>query len=326
MYLGLRYLLPVVIPFLLGWLLALWCYPLARKAEQKFHLPVAVGGAILMIALAGGVAFLLWIGIQEGLQQIRYLLTHYEQLQSWCMQLLNQCCQVLEKHTGILVEDSRTFLVGSALQIQEDFVGDIGVKTVEQATACVRWIFVAVSSLVIAVISGIFILKDMEELKRKIREYSLLQGCRRVLRRLKETAVVYFKAQLFIMLTISLECIVGFWLLKSPYYLLFGIGLGLLDALPLIGTGLFLYPAGLFFLVRGHPVTAVGCVVLELLTSFTREFMEPRMIGKKLGIYPVVVLAAVYLGMVIYGPAGVLLGPMSFFLMYEIGKEWDVWD
>ena len=136
---------------------------------------------------------------------------------------------------------------------------------------------------------------------------------------------MYVKAQLLIMLIISAECILGFWLLGSPYYLLLGIGLGLLDALPLIGTGLFLYPAAVLFFIRGNPLLGGGCVVLELLTSFTREFLEPRLIGEKLGVYPVVILAAVYLGLILYGPAGVLFGPLSFSLMYEIGKEWDVW-
>ena len=325
-YLGFRYVLPVMIPLLLGWILAVVFYSPANKVEKIFHIKKTVAGSFLILLSVAAVLLLVGIGMKEGLIQLRRLLSNYDLLQQQGMQLLDQCCGMLERHTGILREDSRAFLVSSAVQIREDLEAGIGIETVGKATDCVKWIIGAASALVIAVISGIFILRDMDELRSKIREYSLLRGCRRILHRLGETAAVYFKAQLLIMLTISVECILGFWLLKSPYYLLLGLALGLLDALPLIGTGLFLYPAAIVCLILGRPLLAVGCVILELVTSFTRELMEPRLLGKKLGIYPVVVLAAVYLGLVLYGAAGVILGPLSFFLMYEIGREWDVWD
>lgn len=80
------------------------------------------------------------------------------------------------------------------------------------------------------------------------------------------------------------------------------------------------------FLVRGEYGIAIGCVALDVVTSLLREFMEPRLLGKRLGIFPVVILASVYVGFWIYGPLGFVLGPLSLSVVYEIGKEWDVWD
>lgn len=102
--------------------------------------------------------------------------------------------------------------------------------------------------------------------------------------------------------------------------------MGLLDMLPVIGTGTFLYPAAFVLFLQGKPSAALGCVVLDLVTSFTREFLEPKLLGKSLGVYPVVILAAVYLGFFIYGWPGFLLGPLSLSLVYEIGREYDLWD
>lgn len=325
-YLGFRYVLPVVIPFLLGWLLAALVSGPAARAGKVFHIKKTTAGSILLVLAVVAALGLLGLAAREALAQIRHFFLHFDGLREKGMELLEECCGMLEEHTGILEEDSRAFLLGSVSQIQKDLGAGIGIETVGRATACLKWMIGAVSGLVIAVISGIFILRDMEELRGKIREYAMLRGCRRILRRLRETAAVYFKAQGIIVLVVSAQCVLGFWLLKSPYYLIFGIALGLLDALPLIGTGLFLYPAAAVCLLMGKPVLAAGCVILELLTSFTRELMEPKLLGKKLGVYPVVVLGAVYLGLVLYGPAGVILGPLSFFLMYAIGKEWDVWE
>src|SRR5699024_9675753 len=102
--------------------------------------------------------------------------------------------------------------------------------------------------------------------------------------------------------------------------------LGALDALPLIGTGMFLYPAAVVLFIKGNTFAAAGCVLLDVITSLLREFLEPRLLGGKLGISPISVLAAVYIGVFLFGAWGVILGPLSFSTVYEIGREWDIWD
>jgi predicted PurR-regulated permease PerM len=114
--------------------------------------------------------------------------------------------------------------------------------------------------------------------------------------------------------------------MKSPYFLILGLALGALDALPVIGTGTFLYPAAVVCLLKGNTVAAVGCVLLDLVTSLLREYLEPRLLGEKLGISPVVILACVYVGLFLFGASGVILGPLAFSTALELGREWDVWD
>lgn len=325
-YLSFRYAVPALVPFLLGWMLAAWANPWAKRAERKFHISRTLAGSILILAFTVLVLFLAWRGLLEGISQLKHWLANYQELEKACLGFVRKCCQALEESTGISSETSQQFLLANGTALRERLMEKLGSEAMGQAAACVKWLFAAVSGTVITVISAVFILKDMESLKRKVREYSVFQGGRRILRRLKETTAVYFKAQLLIMAVISVECAAGFWLLKSPYYLLLGIVIGFLDALPLIGTGLFLYPAAVVYLLQGQTLLAVGCVLLELLTSFTRQILEPRLLGKGLGVYPIVILGAVYLGLLLYGAAGVILGPLSFSLMYEIGKEWDVWD
>lgn len=111
----------------------------------------------------------------------------------------------------------------------------------------------------------------------------------------------------------------------SPYFLILGIVLAVFDAVPIIGTGTFLYPAALILFLQRKGMLAAGCVLLDLITSFLREFLEPRLLGAKLGVSPLAVLASVYFGMLLFGGWGVLVGPLSFSTAYEIGKEWDIW-
>ena len=52
-----------------------------------------------------------------------------------------------------------------------------------------------------------------------------------------------------------------------------------------------------------------------------REFLEPRLIGARLGIYPFVMVVVVYAGLYLYGPSGVVLGPVTLLLILETVRE-----
>lgn len=233
---------------------------------------------------------------------------------------------MLEKNTGILKEDSRAYVLSQIREIQQNVLAFVGKDVVEILLSWARGILFFMSGLVVTFISTLLIMGDMENLRRKIWDYSWLVGTRRVVKRLQKTTVLYLKAQIILIFLVAVVCGAGFYLMGSPYYLILGILLGLFDAVPLIGTGTFLYPSAVIFLIKGKPAIAAGCVLLDILTSVLREALEPRLLGKKLGVSPIAVLASVYLGVLLFGTWGVLLGPLSFSTAYEIGKEWDVWD
>jgi predicted PurR-regulated permease PerM len=76
-----------------------------------------------------------------------------------------------------------------------------------------------------------------------------------------------------------------------------------------------------FFLIQKRFRLAAGYLILFLMTYLLREFLEPRLIGEKLGIYPFVMVVVVYAGLYLYGTAGVLLGPVTLLLVIEILRE-----
>ena len=48
--------------------------------------------------------------------------------------------------------------------------------------------------------------------------------------------------------------------------------------------------------------------------------MEPRLIGDKVGIYPVAILIAVYAGLKLFGLIGIFLGPLGLVIIQQIYK------
>lgn len=283
-------------------------------------------GALLLAAVFGALGILLYLGAAELFAQIRTAVMRMPRLLEGGRRLLDDCCGALERRMGIPKVDSKHYILSQLEGLQGQLMTIVGANTMGTLMEWAKGILFFMSGLVVTFISTLLIMADMENLRRKIWDYSWLVGTRRVVRRLQKTTVTYLKAQAVIILVVGAVCGAGFWLMGSPYYLIFGILLGLFDAVPLIGTGTFLYPAAVIFLIKGNGMAAVICVLLDIITSLLREFLEPKLLGTKLGVSPISVLASVYLGVLLFGAWGVLLGPLSFSTAYEIGKEWDIWD
>ena len=113
-------------------------------------------------------------------------------------------------------------------------------------------------------------------------------------------------------------------MLKIPCFLGLGIAVGVLDALPILGTGTFLIPAGILLLFQGETFTGAGLFLLYVITAGVRQILEPRLVGNHIGISPLLILLSVYLGLIIYGGFGFILGPFSALLLYGIFKKWDL--
>ncbi|MFQ7552896.1 MAG: AI-2E family transporter [Blautia marasmi] len=155
----------------------------------------------------------------------------------------------------------------------------------EAAVDSMKTCVVVVGGLILCVVSAVLILQEHGDWKAQFASWPVFVKIRNLFRNLKNGIAEYFKAQIKIMGIIILLCIAGLFLLGTSHFLLAGLALGLLDALPVLGTGTFLVPAALVLALRGNAVGAVGCIALYLVTSCVRQFLEPRLIGKK-WVYP----------------------------------------
>ena len=107
-------------------------------------------------------------------------------------------------------------------------------------------------------------------------------------------------------------CIVltGLLLLRIPYAPLWAAGVALVDAVPLLGTGAVLVPWALVCLVQRQHLRAIGLLCAYAAAMITRTVMEPRLVGRHLGLDPLVTLLFLYLGYRFWGILGMLLAPM----------------
>ena len=127
----------------------------------------------------------------------------------------------------------------------------------------------------------------------------------------------YVKAQLIIMSIIGglTAAVLGISGIRHGF--LWGLLAGILDAFPFVGTGVVLVPLGIQQLVYGNYGRAVICLILYVACIFIRELLEPRLIGKRVGVPPIAILLSLYAGIQLFGIWGLLEGPLGFVIVYQ---------
>lgn len=82
--------------------------------------------------------------------------------------------------------------------------------------------------------------------------------------------------------------------------------IAVLDILPVLGTGSVLIPWGIFAALNADFKMAAGVLILYLVITIIRNIIEPRLVGKQVGLHPVLTLAGMLLGLKFAGFAGML--------------------
>ena len=102
----------------------------------------------------------------------------------------------------------------------------------------------------------------------------------------------------------------GFFLLGVEYAPVWALAVAAVDALPILGTGTILVPWSLVCLLQKEGGRALGLLGLYAATALSRSFLEPKLVGRQLGLDPLVTLIALYTGFRLWGLLGMFLMPM----------------
>lgn len=320
-FLGMKYVLPVVIPFLLAWGLVWLLLPPTVWMEKNLHIKKIWGGGILLMFLIAALGIVLYFLGSQLFLQIGNLMTNMDNYMGRAEIFVDNCCQMIEKNTGIHAATVQRFIYENMELLEEQVqvyaVPDVLKNSLAYLMGFVKWLGV----VLIVFVSFMMILKDYDEMREALNKYGISERMKKISSAMQSLGGAWLRAQALIILLVMVICTVGLWLLGYPYALLMGIVVGLLDALPFIGTGTILLPWALFLMFTGDFWYGVCLVLIFLAANTMREYLEPKLIGDRIGVYPIVMVAAVYIGLYVYGIAGVVLGPVSLMLIIEIWHE-----
>lgn len=312
-YLGMKYLLPVVLPFFIALSIAKLLYPLALhlETECKFRHMIAcsvvfLGAAALVCLALAGLLYLCYHSACSCPVDLQNICAEWMRLESQLFQRLRE-------------------LLGSGAEPMIAKLQEIAGEVISGVWDCSknmsRVLALLGANIVVTVIASFLILQDYQKIRQKILENAVGRYLLNLVMGIKKAVGAYVKAELKIMLLIMGICIAGMLFINRKYAVLLGIIIGLFDALPFVGTGIILIPWALFQLFVKQYGKMFILFLLYLICTFTRQLLEPKLVAKGVGVHPLAVLISIYIGIYVYGIAGVLLGPLSALLIGQILKN-----
>lgn len=133
----------------------------------------------------------------------------------------------------------------------------------------------------------------------------------------------YLKAEAILILVSFIISLVGLYIFKFVgmnvrYPLLIALGIGFVDALPILGSGSVMAPWAVMEALNGDIQLGIAIIVLWIIMSIVRQFLEPKIVSGKIGIHPIFTLIAMYTGFKVIGVMGMLVGPIVLIILKSV--------
>ena len=347
-YVGFRYLFPLLSPFLLAFCIVYLLNPWLNRMQKRTHIKKEVLLALVLVLAAVLVLGLLAALLQYAAGEAGTLVENWDgisrQVGGQIEVFFGDCCMFVEEHFGLDAGKVEQVV----LERVEVFIEELRVELVpnlmKESWWYVRKLISAAAFLGVGFIASLLLCRDYDSLMRNFGqnggrererddggkwktdsaekpESRLLTAVLAAAERILSLVLEYVKAQALILLVIMAIASAGLWLGKVGNAFVLGFFAGILDALPFIGTGVILLPTALWQLICGRAGTALWCLAVYICCVGARELLEPKLMGKRTGVYPVFMLLSVYAGVKLFGLSGILKGPLSLVVLMELFRK-----
>lgn len=175
-------------------------------------------------------------------------------------------------------------------------------------------------TVVVTVVAGCYFAYDFDKLKKfalSLLSEDTIKKTRKLRSIFKNTVLKILGGYLILMSVTFLVLSIGFFVIGIKPALYIALIISFVDLLPVLGTGTVLLPWAVFSFISGNTLMSVGVLVIYLVATILRNFLEPHIIGKRLGISPLFMLIAIFVGYKLLGIIGLIAAPMLLIVVYE---------
>ena len=323
-----KYLLPILLPFIISFVMASVLVIPVRKLSannsKSRRLFAVIAGVIFFGLLFWGIAVLGVALVDWFLGFLEFMPKLY---QEEILPMLNYVyLEISERMT--FADPDLTAKINSVFQ---NFVSNIGnyiseismnaVKAISSGIAGIPGLII---KLILMIISCFFFLLDYDKImhflgslapKGKEKQVETIKWY------IKNTLLVYIRSYTLLFLMTYVELSLGLQILGIPYAPIIGLMISVFDILPILGTGGILLPWTVVLLGMGNIPMGIGMFVVYIVITVIRNVMEPKLVGKQIGLHPLATLISLYVGLKIIGIWGMLIFPTTLAVLSSMRKE-----
>ncbi len=326
-----KYLFSYTVPFLIAWGIAYSVYPLAKKLNSKTKISRKICSFVLvfiLLVILSSFVFLIGNRILYEIQNlVEYLTDNSDKIAKY-FEGIFEFFNSLSNKLPFLNNIQNTGIAESINNNLNTFLNNVWESMLERLGSAVpdvaRGIVVALPNILlvslITVIACFYFAVDIENIDEKI-EKALPNRILEFLLKMKSRVISgfkkYLKAYCVLFVITFVELLIGFWILGIDYAFVLAILIALIDFLPVFGTGAVLVPWGIILLLMKNYFLGIGIIIMFVLMTIVRQVIEPKIVGKSLGVHPILTLITIYIGFKLFGILGMIFLPIATLIVFS---------
>lgn len=319
-----RFFLGYLFPFIIAIIVAFFSQKIALKISKRLKVPFGFCAAFTAAAIFITVAAVIIGAIYLLLRSAGSVIGDFSSFTGFVKNIIgnieNSFSKLL-KEISPEVSNLLGSLVGDmVLEFKEKItiaVSDFAART---AKGTPSFLF----SSIVALVASCYIAKDYNVLLKFFK--GLFPN--RVFDKLLKIKVIIthsiyriLKGYFILMIITFVELLLGFFVLQIGYAPILAFAIAIIDLLPVFGTGTVLIPWGVAEIISGNSKIGFGVIILYIIITLVRNFAEPKIIGKQIGINPLFTLIAMFAGLKLFGFWGLITFPVALIVIIKYYKN-----
>ncbi|USB32379.1 sporulation integral membrane protein YtvI [Paenibacillus sp. YPG26] len=328
------WLIPLVYPFLIAWLIAYAMNPFIRFLQKRVKMPKWLAVTLGLLVYFGGAFIILSAVVTRSVKELIHLTQSFDlHIEKWKSFFINWA-----QSDGIqnIIGEINKFIRNNP-DYQHTINQNIN-RTTETISSMVTRIVSGFLNgivnlltslpnlgviLIVVMLATFFISKNWERHMRTMTGWVPLpfrKTAKDVWGDLQKALFGYLRAQ-FIMISITAAIVlIGLLILGVDSAFTFALLIGFVDLLPYLGVGTIMVPWLTYAYLSGDIRLGIGLSILYGIILVARQLIEPKVLASSVGLDPLPTLIGMFVGLKLFGVLGLIIGPVAFVVISAVNR------
>lgn len=318
-----KYAINVFLPFIIAFIFSCIIEPMVKIVSIKLKLNRTISTIItiiLILLLLTLVLIIFSLTIYDGLKIIYNNSPEYVKKISLYFDSINSKIE----NGNATIRDSILLQIYNNIiniKLSEILGGSFGSNILSYISNLMTSLPQILITVIVSLVSIVFISISFDEVKEfivrqlpKRQKIITLEIKRCIFSVLKK----YIRSYTALMLITFIELTVLFVLFDIKPSASLAFVISFVDVLPILGIGTIMIPWSIFLFIAGDYVKGSIIIAIYILVAVIRQIIEPKIIGKTIGLHPIVTLVSIYVGLKLLGIIGAIILPITLIIIIDL--------
>lgn len=318
-YLAVKYLLPLILPFIIAFAVAALLQKPVVFAEKKLKIPKKFAAAVIVVAFLAVVFLIIFAAATALIRQGGEFIARLSDdggISKRISTVIDKIGEYLGK-LGINYNGGLATIISDALR---SLITSAASRLTTAAANSAGSLPGGIISAVVLILSSVYFCAEYRgvvNFLRSVLPERASNAATVIKREFSRVMTKYVRSYFLLFLLTFGELFLGLSLIGTGEPFLLALLIAVVDILPVLGTGIVLVPWAISRFILGDVKTGIFLLILYAAVTVIRQLVEPRIVGKGIGLHPAVSLMMMYVGLRAFGFPGMIAAPIIF----AIGKN-----